>query len=196
MNLLGRAGTALIFILCFGCVSYSAHAQAQKLSTPQRQAAMDCFRAIRKLVSAIEVGPSFVQYTDRLIDTKAEIDQKSAMLGSEPIFYRIDELRVGQIIIKDEITESMTAFMDARELWRLAVTQRPEDRGAAFVFYYDAHRIYNKYGISIREPEASYEITLERLRKPLLDDPLDKIWVVAVQHLQKAEQALSSSPAR
>jgi hypothetical protein len=47
-------------------------------------------------VSAIEVGPSFNQYTDRLIDAKAQIDEKISV--------------VPEGALKTEILNSVSAF--------------------------------------------------------------------------------------
>jgi hypothetical protein len=94
----------------------------------QRQAARDSIATLRKLVSAIEVGPSFNQYTDRLIDAKAQIDEKISV--------------VPEGALKTEILNSVSAFLDARELWRLAIAY--QDVHEYLIWACDLYVKYNR----------------------------------------------------
>ena len=150
----------------------------QKISGSQRQATVDSVRALRKLLSAVEVGLSFSQYTDRLIDAKAEIDERFSLLPEG--------------VVKQEIAGSMDAFLDAHELWRLSLTEK-----WAHSYLFHARQIYKRYNFTPeRNADADVKIgeELRRWRKePLVDDALMHIWAVAVQHLQRAQEKLASS---
>lgn len=142
-------------------------------------------------MSAIEVGPSFNQYTDRLIDAKAQIDEKISV--------------VPEGALKTEILNSVSAFLDARELWRLAIA------------YQDVHEyliwacdLYVKYNLRVdgsssqdswcRELSGIYQKVPIRsswsgfdVRRRFLDSPLSEIWKVAMLHLNKTEEEFRAS---
>ena len=162
----------------------AAHQLAATKSTPgtttgwtpgHRQAAQDAMKELRKLRSAIEIGLSYRQYTDRLVDTKTETDEKLRILPASAF--------------KQEISATMEAFADARELWRLALANVK----SAKVYLFYAGKIFEKYNIHLdRDPTTVDERVWVAgpTKETFLDYPLKQIWAAAIQHLEQAEGLL------
>lgn len=73
------------------------------LTTAQKAAALAALKSLNKLQAATEVGVSYVDYSSRLIDVKAEVSDN------------LENVPDGQL--KQKINSAMDAYADARTAW-------------------------------------------------------------------------------
>jgi hypothetical protein len=144
-----------------------------KEATEQNSAISDSLKELHKLSSATQVGLTFSQYSDRLIDAKATIDDNLRNLPESPI--------------KAEIATTLLAFQDAHDIWSESI-----DLQNMTVTYYlqRVQPIYNKYNVTLHRTgavEDQARMMYARTRATYVDDPLQQIWAVAVQDLAKAD---------
>jgi hypothetical protein len=85
----------------------SSPAGGPVLTTEQRAAAETALRDLRKLRSATQVGLVRADYQNRLIDTKADVDEQ------------LRKLPEGEV--KHEITDAMQVYVDTSTLWQCMI---------------------------------------------------------------------------
>lgn len=73
------------------------------LTTAQKAADFAALKSLRRLQAATEVGVSYVDYSSRLIDVKADVSDN------------LDNLPNGQL--KQKLNAAMDAYADARTAW-------------------------------------------------------------------------------
>lgn len=140
--------------------------------------AADCIRELAKLVSAIEVGPSFNQYTDRLIDAKTNIDPKLHTISNSKAKFSIEA--------------ALEAFIDARELWRLSLVHM----NSVQIYLIYARSLFQKYNVQLSRAPETVPVGATFVYggfREFVDPPMRKIWTVAVEHIQTADQELTRS---
>jgi len=189
MKKFGAVATILVgFFVITLFLPTGLHAQT-KLLPRERQAAVETVKILGRLASAVEVGPSLAEYSSRLIDAKAGVED------------RIGKILAGEI--RQEIALSLTAFIDAHELWRIAVQR--EDVNIFMIYACSFIKKYNlaaddyaihagncgnvdavakivPYGAKMYNPNWRHRI---------LDPLIIGIWKAAAGHLEKAEEILS-----
>lgn len=189
MNITSRYLIAIFFFLC--ALSYSVECQ-NKRALPQKRRhstaktsiqnqdknadeARAAIKALHKLAIAIEVGINFHEYTSKLIDTKAEVEEKTNSLPNEEL--------------KKEILLAMDAFIDAKLIW---------DRENEFYRKYptlvdvgtvgfdktdeQGLSILKKYSISLGDAEDKVYANRSKL--------IPSIWKAARLHIDKATSLL------
>jgi hypothetical protein len=123
-------------------------------------AASDALKELRKMSGAVEMGLSLEEYTKRMIDMKAEIDEKlSGVPDGE---------------LKQEIKSALQAYIDAKTLWTSAGGDR------VYTSPGNNKAIFNKYSIPIEsiglEPSTNKKVTLSL------------VWAIANKHIEKATE--------
>jgi hypothetical protein len=183
------------FMLCvvallFLSVAPDVHAQkAAKLSPVQRQAAFESIQTMRRLISAVQVGPSFPQYESLLIQTKIVVDERLSILRGE--------MRV-------LVSQALAAFTDAHELWRIAINSESVQH---YILY--SCKIFQRY--SLFDPQTITPINCSdgnavsdafpsgarmyhtSWRQRLLDPQLGQIWATSAERLDDAQKLLAAS---
>ncbi len=107
-------------------------------------AAADALKELRKMSGAVEMGLSLQEYTNRMIDMKAEVDEK------------LSKVPDGEM--KQEIKAAQQSYIDAKTLWNSAVTYdnvypRSEENKAIFMKY-----TFSKVGESVPKEVALSEV--------------------------------------
>ncbi len=100
-----RASLALAFM--------GISAACTGVSSGQRDAANAALKALRKVASATEVGISYQQYGDLLIETKATVNEALLVLPEGDL--------------KKSLGAAMDAYADAREAWRVKIDGKQLD---------------------------------------------------------------------
>lgn len=95
----------IIFILSFlaGC-NQSSGGQQAKVKIPPSPAVIEAIKALRKIEAATQVSVNYLQYSQLVIDAKAQVNEASATLPD------------GEL--KNEINASMDAYADVALVWR------------------------------------------------------------------------------
>jgi len=120
-------------------------------------AASDALKELRKMSGAVEMGLNLQEYTKRMIDMKAEVDEK------------LSQVPDGEL--KQEIKVAQQAYIDAKTLWNASATYdnvyTSGENGA----------IFKKYGI------PAEGATLPSAPKKVA---LSLVWAAADKHIEKA----------
>src|SRR2546423_13984968 len=80
------------------------------LSTEQETAARDALKALRKLDASLQVGTSYAQFTQLVVEAQAQVNEARAVLPK-------GELR-------RELTAAMEAYADAKTTWGYKFDER------------------------------------------------------------------------
>lgn len=139
-----------MFAACLAIVSCS--------SSPN-PAASDALKSLRKLSGAAQVGSNLQEYTSRLIDAKAEVDEKAAQLPE------------GEL--KQEIKSALEAYTDAKTIWAVF------GRGYVDETLEPGKSIISKYNV----PKGSNYTSGRDL-----ETTLSTIWQAADKHIEKATE--------
>lgn len=143
--------------------------EAAKMFANQAQgqasnAAGEAVRSLRKVAGAVEVGVSYQQYGQLVIEAKAAVDEALATIPA-------GELR-------NEIAAAMDAYADAGRVWTQRINQRYDSNVSDLLI--------RKYGVSQREAfRASSGDEL------YVTGALRLIWNQARQHLDRASALVS-----
>ena len=119
-------------------------------------AASDALKELRKMSGAVEMGLNIQEYTKRMIDMKAEVDEK------------LSQVPDGEL--KQEIKAAQQAYIDAKTLWNSAATY-----DNVYATGEGNKALFTKYNIPIN--------TMERAEKRVA---LGLVWAVADKHIEKA----------
>jgi hypothetical protein len=165
-----------------------AEAQRPPIQPAQRQALIESIQIMRRLVSAIEVGPTFHQYGNLLIETKIAVDERIAILRGE-----------SRVLVAD----ALKAFIDAHDLWRLAITH--DDAPIYIIYSCTLFQRYNLTAVDTITPMTCRDVKVIEAAVPhgakmyhtgwrikLLDPQLGQIWATAAQRLNAAQKWLAS----
>jgi hypothetical protein len=104
---------------------------SQAANSQGTTSAREALRVLRRLNSAIDVGVSFVQYSQLLVEVKGTIDEALASIPN-------GELR-------DEITLAMETYADAGRAWNTMIQHGR--RGKTTYFYEPLRELITKYSI-------------------------------------------------
>jgi hypothetical protein len=146
------------------------------LSAEQRKLAEDALKALRKVEAATQVGVSYQQYGQLVIDAKAQVNEASAKLPD------------GEL--KKELEAAMESYADAQDGWSKCVTK-------PMLFLTDVEtgdetgkRLKQKYNIESLSLIPGKPITgfAESVEKGAM---LRTIWAAASQHVERASKLLS-----
>jgi len=149
---------------------YSSNEPQQALR--QKAAAQEALNELKKLGSALQVGLSLEQYTNRLIDRKIAVEEKLSLLQDDSV-------------IKQQLTQSLQAFVDGGEVWRLTIKAKYDclSVGAGSsgfcgyggeTFRRDARTLILRYGLEPRPFEYN----------------IQTVWEFAFKHLNQAQDTL------
>lgn len=165
-----RKSLLTIMLLVVACILSACGG----LSAKQQSAASEAITALRKLEAASQVKPSLAQYSQLVIEVKAQVNEAAAVLSD------------GEL--KQELNAAMEAYADAAIAW--AAMQRAfliEDKEPG-------KTLGPKYGLHLDSTTAGtreYMEGLERLSNPNYESGhmkgvLGKIWSVGKEHLDRA----------
>ncbi len=125
-------------------------------------AAVAALKSLRKMAGAAQMGINFQEYSSRIIDVKADVDESVAQLPN------------GEI--KKEINQALQAYIDAKTIWNdsatteLVLTQSEPGKS-----------LQRKYKI----PETTKGLVAEKTVA------LSTIWSVASKHIERASKVLN-----
>lgn len=130
-------------------------------STP---AAQNALRTLRRMTSATEVGINFQEYSTRLIDLKADVDEELSQLS-------VNDL-------KQEIKLALEAYVDAGTAWNKMLRYE-----IMLTEFEPAKTLQEKYSIPA-EPSSSGGSVVYR------SVALSTIWGAAKKHIENATQLM------
>ena len=143
-----------------------------QLSQTQRSSANQALKSLRKLEAATEVGLTSSTYSERLIDTKADVQENLRVLPES--------------LLKKEISLSLEAYIDARTAWDTFIE----------IPYYEVAinslkraKLVDKYSIP-KHLQYAGDDGLKKVDKFNTGQVLGYIWQAASEHLSKAEALL------
>lgn len=145
------------------------------LSSEQRKSAEDALKALRKVEAATQVGVSYQQYGQLMIDAKAQVNEASAKLPD------------GEL--KRELEAAMEVYADAQDGWSKCATE-------SLLFLKDpktddetGKRLKQKYNIESFSLVAGKPITgfAESIEKGTM---LRTIWATGSQHIERASKLM------
>lgn len=161
--------TICVLVACQGAnnpgnspTATSTVAPTPKPSPPQ--AAVNAVKALRKMAGATEIGINFQEYSSRLIDLKAEVDEA------------LMQLPEGEL--KNEISLAMEAYVDAKQGWNEMITD-----DYLLVQFEPGRSLQKKYSIP-GDGDKRYPA----IRKKTT---LSIIWGAADKHINRASQLLN-----
>ncbi len=96
---------ALIFSWAISSASWAA--KPQKLTNPQKRAAREAVRALRKLHDSLGVAQTYNQYSNRVVDTAALVRNRQRGIPAGAV--------------KTNLTKAIGAYDDARTIWKTAL---------------------------------------------------------------------------
>jgi hypothetical protein len=125
-------------------------------------AATDALKALRKMAGAAQMGINFQEYSSRMIDAKADVDESLAQLPD------------GEV--KKEIALALQAYVDAKTIWNDAATS-----DSVFTMLEPAKTLQRKYKIPERQKGTVTDKSVA----------LSTIWGVADKHIERASKLLN-----
>ncbi len=125
-------------------------------------AAVAALKSLRKMAGAAQMGINFQEYSSRIIDAKADVDESLAQLPD------------GEV--KKEIALALQAYVDAKTIWNDAATS-----DYVFTMYEPAKTLQRKYKIPERQKGTMTDKTVA----------LSTIWSVASKHIERASKVLN-----
>jgi len=130
------------------------------LSAKQQSAADEALKALRKIEAATQVGVSYQQYGQLVIDAKAQVNEATAILPE------------GEL--KKELETATDAYSDAGRVWSAAIARElfPGDEVSKY--------LKSKYNIEVARPISDGH---EREQRSAI---LNVIWAIGRLHLEKA----------
>jgi hypothetical protein len=131
------------------------------------EAAVNALRALRKMMSATEVGISYQEYGSRLIDLKAEVDEA------------LSQMQPGDL--KTEISSAMEAYADASTAWSTALQH---GRDSMFPDLEPATSLIRKYDLPI-DRSIGMPLVMRSVA-------LSKIWGMARNHIERASALMNA----
>jgi hypothetical protein len=167
-----------------------AHLAACGLSGRQRAATKNVLTALKKIQAAVEVGVSYQQYSQLVIEAKAAVNEASSQVPD------------GEL--KQELLAAMEAYSDASEGWANSETSNMPLLGRKGILRLKevltgkelvGQRLREKYKIKTYGEEFYGEndpngITGSELDFIMLDDALNAAWKEAQKHLNRASELL------
>jgi hypothetical protein len=176
---------SFIIVGILGASSFVSTVNAQTLNSAQHQAATRAIKDFKRLVSAVEIGPSFQQYSSLLINAKADIEES------------LPNIPAGAV--SQSLRAALATFIDAHELWRLAI-----GNSYAYQYVIAACPIFQKYKLDIHklsytgcyDVHALFEAIPNRaythyMSDRILTPQLQKIWTIGIYHVIDAQKALA-----
>jgi hypothetical protein len=168
--------TRTILLASIALAVLSLLAACGGLSTKQKTAAHDTLKALRKIDAAAQVGTSYQQYKQMIIEAQAAMSEASASLPD------------GEL--KNELSKAVEADNDALIAWESANNR--EMYGGSFFSGRVDFNAKSKDGQALHE---KYKIEYEQKDRLMagtypLDVALPAIWKVAKEHLDSASKLL------
>lgn len=148
------------------------------LSSKQKTAASDTLKALRKIDAAAQVGTSYQQYRQMMIDAQAAMSEASASLPD------------GEL--KNELSKAVETDNDALLAWEAA--NEMEKNGGDFFSGRIQISAKSKDGQLLHE---KYKIDFERKDRLMLGTyslnvALPTIWKVAKEHVDRASKLIDA----
>jgi hypothetical protein len=125
-------------------------------------AAVAALKSLRKMAGAAQMGINFQEYSSRIIDAKADVDESLAQLPN------------GEV--KKEIALALQAYVDAKTIWNDAATS-----DSVFTFLEPAKTLQRKYKIPERQKGTATDKSVA----------LSTIWSAASKHIERASKVLN-----
>jgi hypothetical protein len=150
----------------------SVPTQKVRLTSRQKQSVFASLKLLRKMSSATEVGLSLMEYRDRLIDTKSDIDE---VLRTLP-----------QNKVRMELQASLDAYVDAGTLWSSSIQW---DRRQSFSQMNSA--LLRKYSIPATMSHKTFDEMGGELTQGDKMFTLNVVWLYASIHMKAAEALIS-----
>lgn len=132
--------------------------------------AREALKALRKIASGVEVGITYQQYSQLIIDTKATADQALA------------ELPAGEL--KDGINLAMEAYADARRTWYVAINHR----SSSLDVFSEFQRMQKILKETYKVPEEFMQFRSSF--NTFSNQILSRVWKTASEHLSRAMSLL------
>jgi hypothetical protein len=144
--------------------------QNVRLTTAQRQAAKDALKSLRKLNAAVEVGLNNAQYTDRLIDAKADIEENLTSLPNGAL--------------KQSIQSALRAYEDAGTVWKASFESKYVES-----YLISVRDIFVWYRIKVPPIAANTfpEVSDDFAKIDYVKVPMSKIWGFASKYIAQAD---------
>ncbi len=143
-----------ILAFCLGIVSCS--------SSNSTAATSEAIKELRKMSGAVEMGLSLEEYTKRIIDMKAEVEENLSQISD------------GQL--KEEIKASLQAYIDAKTLWNSSVEPKSSDSSSVYQAVFKKYDLPGEY-----DPDLMKDSKFRSLVMSI-------IWLTAKKHIEKAEE--------
>lgn len=130
-------------------------------------AAIAALKSLRKMAGAAQMGINFQEYSSRIIDVKADVDESVAQLPDSEV--------------KKEISLALQAYVDAKTIWNNSATS-----DVVITMLEPGKSLQRKYKI----PETTYGQATkgESTDKTIA---LSTIWSVASKHIERASKVLN-----
>lgn len=138
------------------------------LSAQKIELIRTAIKALRKMSGATEIGVAFQEYSSRLIDCKADVDEAMTVLPKS--------------VLRDEIQLSLDAFVDANLSWNEMI--RYDFMLADTEF---SKSLITRYGLT---PDSSSATGSKLLPKNYV---LSSLWAYAKKHTDRASEVLQKS---
>ncbi len=130
-------------------------------------AAVAALKSLRKMAGAAQMGINFQEYSSRIIDAKADVDESVAQLPD------------GEV--KKEISLALQAYVDAKTIWNNSATS-----DVVITMLEPGKSLQRKYKI----PETTYgQATKGQSTDKTI--ALSTIWSVASKHIERASKVLN-----
>ena len=124
--------------------------------------AAEALKSLRKLTAATDVGVNFQDYSRRVIDVKAEVEDLLP--------------KIADYYVRNEIKSAMDAYADASSAWNFAV----QNRGYLYIDFEPAITLRPKYNIPTEKLGSLTLISNQTA--------LSKIWATAKIHMDNAQR--------
>jgi hypothetical protein len=161
----------VVFVLIAICIGAVVPACGRKdgLSGAQVQTARDSIRTLHKITSAIDIGVTYQQYGQLLIDGAAEIDDAKK---------RIPDVELGK-----QISGSFDCLVDARRAWAKSIEGKSDfDRQSVYMSDEVGKALRSKYCNALAWRGQAVSV----------DEARQFLWAVARLHLDAADPLLVS----
>ncbi|OLE53286.1 MAG: hypothetical protein AUG51_13795 [Acidobacteria bacterium 13_1_20CM_3_53_8] len=148
----------------------AARRMSQGATAQGATSAREAVRVLRRLNSAIDVGVSYAQYSQILIEVKGSVDEALASIPA-------GELR-------NEITLAMEAYADAGQAWNVMIQNGRSYSSDILSVYPPIGALITKYSVPVKRQSGNFAIVNNRTM-------LSTIWQAARTHIDRASSLLN-----
>jgi hypothetical protein len=157
--------------IIFICVCMCLLCGCGGLSSDQSEAVDKALHSLEKIAASTEVGVTYAQYGQLIIDAKPEINKATSLLPDGDL--------------KTELNEAMNGYADARAAWETIITGGGD--------------LYTKYGPG-ETIIPKYNLPAKSAGTPSLGNRIDSkasmqvIWLFARNHMERAKAFRNNKP--